>query len=60
MKTVAFFPASTGRRAVSIIRHDTYPPTMRYEVVFQLSTRAISWQFAATRQEADAIASENR
>ena len=60
MKTVAFHPASTGHRAVTIVRHDSYPPSMRFEVIFQTSTRNISWEFAPTRKDADAIASEKR
>jgi len=60
MKTVAFLPASTGRRAVSILRHDSYPPSMRFEVVFQTSSRTIEWAFVSTRKEADALASEKR
>ena len=57
---VLFLAASHGRRAVSIIRDDSKPAAMRFEVVFQTAGGGVAWAFAATRQLADVIVEEVR
>lgn len=61
MKTVLALDATSILRAVSIVRDDSKPADMRYEVIYQKpNRREVGWQFFSSRKAANAFASEVR